>query len=139
MNLSGARIANIPNLGTTTKADASYGMKQELMCLMMDFAITGNARKAGEGMDREKVIKGLQIERECVSRNCDRDCSQCDLVQDRDWLLSIYDDAISLLKEREAVEPTWNRGKPFCGACGLRIHNGKFCSECGKPILWKGR
>ena len=46
---------------------------------------------------------------------------------------------VSLLKEQKAVEPTWNRGKPFCGACGLRIHGGKFCSECGKPILWKGR
>ena len=46
---------------------------------------------------------------------------------------------VSLLKEQEAVEPTWSCGKPFCGACGLRIHHGKFCSECGKPILWKGR
>ena len=39
--------------------------------------------------DIEKVIKGLQIERECVSRDCDRNCGQCDLVQDRDWLLSV--------------------------------------------------
>lgn len=52
--------------------------------------------------DREKVIKGLQIERECVSRDCDRDCGKCDLVQDRDWLLSVYDDALALLKEQEA-------------------------------------
>ena len=49
--------------------------------------------------DREKVIKGLLIERECVSRDCDRDCGKCDLVQDRDWLLSVYDDALALLKE----------------------------------------
>ena len=39
--------------------------------------------------DIDKVIKGLQIERECVSRDCDRNCGQCDLVQDRDWLLSV--------------------------------------------------
>ena len=44
-----------------------------------------------------------------------------------------------LLKEQEAVKPTWGRGKPFCGACGLRIRGGKFCSECGKPIAWEGR
>lgn len=50
--------------------------------------------------DIEKVITGLQIERECVSRDCDRNCGQCDLVQDRDWLLSVYDDAIALLKEQ---------------------------------------
>lgn len=53
-------------------------------------------------MERENVIKGLQIERECVSRDCDRDCGKCDLVQERDWLLSVYDDAIALLKEQEA-------------------------------------
>lgn len=53
--------------------------------------------------DREKVIKGLQIERECVSRDCDRDCGKCDLVQDRDWLLSVYDDAITLLKEQDKL------------------------------------
>jgi hypothetical protein len=43
------------------------------------------------------------------------------------------------MKNQEAVKPTWSRGKPFCGACGLRIHDGKFCSECGRPILWEGR
>ena len=52
-------------------------------------------------VDREKVIKGLMIERECVSRDCDRDCGKCDLVQDRDWLLSVYDDALELLKEQQ--------------------------------------
>ena len=51
--------------------------------------------------DLGKVIKGLQIERECVSRDCDRDCGKCDLVQDRDWLLSVYDEAIEILKEQE--------------------------------------
>lgn len=58
--------------------------------------------------DREKVIKGLKIERECVSRNCDRDCAKCDLVQDREWLLSVYDDALELLKEQELHELTKN-------------------------------
>lgn len=54
-------------------------------------------------MDREKVIKGLQIERECVSRDCDRDCGKCDLVQEREWLLSVYDDAIALLEKQEWI------------------------------------
>ena len=48
-------------------------------------------------------------------------------------------DALALLKEQKAVKPTWGRGKPFCGVCGLRIRGGKFCSECGKPIAWEGR
>ena len=53
--------------------------------------------------DLGKVIKGLQIERECVSRDCDRDCGKCDLVQERDWLLSVYDEAIALLKEQDEL------------------------------------
>lgn len=52
-------------------------------------------------INRENVIKGLTIERECVSRDCDRDCAKCDIVQDREWLLSVYDDALELLKEQE--------------------------------------
>lgn len=52
-------------------------------------------------MDQETIIKGLEIERECVSRDCDRDCGKCDLAQDRDWLLSVYDGALELLKEQE--------------------------------------
>lgn len=43
-----------------------------------------------------------------------------------------------LAEARAPVKPTWSRGKPFCGACGVRIHGGQFCSECGKPILWEG-
>ena len=74
--------------------------------------------------DIEKVIKGLQIERECVSRDCDRNCGQCDLVQDRDWLLSVYDDAIELLKES-------NRSKHghwiVLQDC---LNSGVYCSEC---------
>ena len=48
-------------------------------------------------------------------------------------------EGVCLLKEQEEVKPTWGRGKPFCGACGLQIRGGKFCSECGKPIAWEGR
>ena len=50
-------------------------------------------------MDRiENAIHGLEIERECVSRECDRQCEKCDLVQNREWLIGVYDDAIAMLK-----------------------------------------
>ena len=52
-------------------------------------------------MDKNEVLKGLRIERECVSRDCDRDCANCDIVQERDWLLNIYDEAIKLLERME--------------------------------------
>lgn len=46
---------------------------------------------------------------------------------------------VAMPKDPEAATPTWRRGKPFCGACGLRIRGGKFCGECGRPIAWEGR
>lgn len=92
-------------------------------------------------IDRERVIKGLQIERECVSRDCDRNCGECDLVQDRDWLLSVYDDAIALLKELEAVKPVPPEdelGLYRCGKCHHHLirYVDKYCPRCGKVVKW---
>jgi len=48
-------------------------------------------------MTKAEVIHILKIERECISRDCDRNCGQCDLVQEQEILLDAYDSAISLL------------------------------------------
>ena len=48
-------------------------------------------------MDKNEVIKYLKIERECISRDCDRKCGYCELVQEQRTLLDAYDNAISLL------------------------------------------
>lgn len=82
-------------------------------------------------MTIEETINGLQDmiqSKKYIEHNFDG-------VVDED----VCERAIELLKEQEAVKPTWGRGKPFCGACGLQIRGGKFCSECGKPIAWEGR
>ena len=50
-------------------------------------------------MTKQEVLTGLRIERECVSRDCNRDCVNCDIVQERDWLLLVYDNAIKMLEE----------------------------------------
>ena len=50
-------------------------------------------------MTKNEVINGLRIERECVSRDCDRDCANCDLVVEKEWLLQVYDSAIKLLED----------------------------------------
>ena len=52
-------------------------------------------------MTKDEVIKYLKIERECISRNCDRNCGECDLVQEQEILLEAYDCAIALLEENE--------------------------------------
>ena len=78
-------------------------------------------------MDREKIIAWL----------ADEELYYRDHGNTHNSLMAC--NALAMLKEQEAVKPTWNRGKPFCGACGLRIHGRKFCSECGKRIEWEGR
>lgn len=45
----------------------------------------------------------MKIERECVGRSCDRDCGNCDLVQDSKELIAAFDGAIDLLKAQEPV------------------------------------
>lgn len=98
--------------------------------------------------DREEIIRGLQIERECVSRDCDRDCARCDLVQDRDWLLSVYDGALELLEEQEPKRvKTDMYGNAYCPWCATettiemgahRLHLGtQFCPYCGKGVKWE--
>lgn len=100
--------------------------------------------------DRERVIKGLLIERECVSRDCDRDCGKCDLVQDRDWLLSVYDDALELLKEQKQVKPNGTRKAmsfafngmltgycPRCKTIVNSVGNSGACGKCGQKLDWE--
>ena len=84
-------------------------------------------------IDREKVISDIEQQIRWIE--------EIDCHKFPGWLnvTNAMRDALALIKEQEAVKPTWGRGKPFCGACGLRIHGGKFCSECGKPIAWEGR
>lgn len=85
-------------------------------------------------MDREKVISWLEGLAEDDWREC---YSDSEVQETARQALNLIDE---LLKEQEAEKPTWSRGKPFCGACGLQIRSGgKFCSECGKPIAWEGR
>ena len=52
-------------------------------------------------LPKSEVITGLRIERECVSRDCNRDCAHCDIVQERDWLLLVYDNAIRMLEKTD--------------------------------------
>jgi hypothetical protein len=63
-------------------------------------------------MDKNEVIHILEIERECISRDCDRNCGQCDLVQEQETLLDAYNSAISLLSvNQEDIDDNtkWNK------------------------------
>ena len=62
-------------------------------------------------MTIERMVELLKIELECVQRNnqpvglnCDRDCGRCDLVQNPDELINMYDFVIKLLQIDVEVE-----------------------------------
>lgn len=46
-----------------------------------------------------RLLKVLKTERECVSRDCNRDCGKCDLSLERDEVLSAYDTLIALFAD----------------------------------------
>jgi len=54
--------------------------------------------------------------------------------------LECVEDILKLLKEQEAVEPTWQQGKAYCGSCGKRIPlkiGARFCHKCGQAVKWE--
>ena len=74
--------------------------------------------------DREKVVDGLTDLKRFLPSTM--------------W--EPINDAISLLKEREAVEPTWQQGKAYCGSCGKRIPlkiGARYCHKCGRAVKWE--
>ena len=98
-------------------------------------------------MDKEKVINGLR------EMSCRATWKDIDRIRDK--FQPIINNAITLLKEQEAVEPSFKQDKDgifvwCCGSCGAymyHIYDGidkakeyaKFCRQCGKPVLWGGR
>ena len=89
--------------------------------------------------DREKVKKGLE---HCLS--LDYPCGDCPYysyedIQELECERNLRHDALTLLKEQEAVEPL---SDPYvywrCGSCGREIgfkHN--FCEWCGRSVKWE--
>lgn len=47
--------------------------------------------------DDKQLLKVLKTERECVSRDCDRDCGECDLSLKREEIVSVYDTLTAML------------------------------------------
>ena len=96
--------------------------------------------------DREKVIKELH--------------RMADVINQYDDMLSVDNvdswvilDALDLLKEQEAVEPSFKQDEKgifiwCCGSCGAymyHIYDGidkakeyaKYCRQCGKKVKWE--
>ena len=101
-------------------------------------------------MDHYDILKGLRIERACVERDCDRNCGACDLAQDKDWLLDMYDSTISLMQRFEPLtvlnQHASDRLIDFmhgtCPACHEHVTCNKddcsvnYCHSCGQRLKW---
>lgn len=109
--------------------------------------------------DREKVIEGLEC---CKWSDAGRydgyepmyeNCEKCPYNNEQDSKSECNDklrqDALSLLKEQEPVDPIemiddfYPIGDPLrtigwrCGKCGDRIAGyDNFCQNCGKAVKW---
>ena len=94
--------------------------------------------------DREKVIKGLEI---CKPSKYSRACGICPYREEMNCDYEVYNDALALLKEQEAVKPKKVKGfNPpiylhlsfICDNCKTDlITNQPYCSGCGRPVLWE--
>lgn len=94
-------------------------------------------------MTIQRMIELLEIEHECMLRgahdDCDRNCADCELVQDDGDLHEMYTDVIALLKEQEAVKPEPIMGTSIsdCGKCRHAVAPGMdYCPVCGCRIDW---
>ncbi len=85
-------------------------------------------------MDRETVISWLEGLAEDDWREC---YSDSEVQETARQALDLIDE---LLKEQEAVKPTWQQGKAYCGSCGKRIPlkiGARFCHKCGQAVKWE--
>ena len=96
-------------------------------------------------MTIQQMLELLEIEHECMLRgshgDCDRNCANCELVQDDGDLHEMYTDVIAMLKEQEAVPVVQREVMHMlvwcCGSCGVAITKGdKFCRMCGRKVKW---
>lgn len=54
-------------------------------------------------LNDKQLLKVLKTERECVSRDCNRDCANCELSLEREEIVNVYDALIAMfdLEDKE--------------------------------------
>lgn len=76
-------------------------------------------------MTEIEAKKYMLIEKECINRNCDRDCANCDIVQNVEDLNNAYDIAINALEKQMPKKPDCIEDKMWC------------CPVCDNNLLHK--
>ena len=55
-------------------------------------------------MTESEAKKYMLIEKECINRDCNRDCANCDIVQNVEDLNNAYDVAINALEKQKKIK-----------------------------------
>ena len=76
-------------------------------------------------MTENEAKKYMLIEKECINRDCNRDCANCDIVQDVEDLNNAYDVAINALEKQIPKKPDCIEDKMWC------------CPVCNNNLLPK--
>ena len=96
-------------------------------------------------MNEHDAKKLMQIEKECINRDCDRNCAKCDIVQDINELNSAYDVVIKALEKQIAKKPIKAQEHIryamcyVCPNCGKTISGtgiANYCYHCGQRLDW---
>ena len=98
-------------------------------------------------MTESEAKKYMLIEKECINRDCNRDCANCDIVQNVEDLNNAYDIAINVLGKQIPKKPVEMKPTdkllqeyfacPICGGwVGMDEYLNKFCAGCGQAIDW---
>lgn len=95
----------------------------------------------------------MQMEKECINRNWDRNCATCDIVQTVDVLNAAYDLAIQALEKQIAEKPNYEgdgyyNGEPvydtwICPCCEEKYEVDydvyDYCPNCGQKLDWSDK
>lgn len=103
-------------------------------------------------MTESEAKKFMLIEKECINRDCDRDCANCDIVQKVEDLNNAYDMAIKTLEKQIPKKPEYEADGyadgelvydyakcPICGhdfEYGINDWGCEYCSDCGQKLDW---
>ena len=95
-------------------------------------------------MTESEAKKYMLIEKECINRDCNRDCANCDIVQNVEDLNNAYDVAINALEKQNPKKPTKDYVVPeldFCPICGVEVNvtDCNYCYYCGQRIDWSDK
>ena len=92
-------------------------------------------------MTESEAKKYMLIEKECINRDCNRDCANCDIVQDVEDLNNAYDVAIKALERQIAKKPYKDNEngiyeKEYCPICHRSLFPNDHHCICGQTIDW---